>query len=545
MQLLLPVELVFKESFKVQSLLSQIAVEDAHIHHQLELELVVKSKSLNKVDLYFSPSLNRLEVAGAAQSAHRLFWGGLRRYFQCLAVDSCPIDELELHRVSLDRRYSHGESFILELHASLDNTLRRVEDDQWFNEQLAQKGPNGRIEMDNPFSAVFPFIVGPISQADYFVQQGESGLLLFSGNLLDQGEQWHIRREHQFLPIYLYFGDISVQRFEHGGISYVFSSLASRKEPSFRLHQKRELVSAVKAFFPESLAYPRRYMWIDYATNRSRTLSYAAPATMYINPRMWASESTLIQADIVVHEMIHQWTCTGLTRCWPKNYLVIESLTEYLTTRVLQDLGRFEKADIRSRRYRSFIETHESIRGLDATATNPDVYYFRNHSLFYRLEDLLGEEAFLAAIFDYLGDHYNQRSLVFMSDKGFIERLKARFPEHEGAIDFLMSTSEEFAFQVAGFEPVEQGVEYQIAVEHQEFIHGWTLDMAYSPRLQVRAELNGEPVATFECELDQEGCRLTVPTEVNHDCLVIDPFQMYFSLTPEYSRYCYQATSGA
>ncbi|WLD58609.1 hypothetical protein NFC81_02150 [Salinispirillum sp. LH 10-3-1] len=533
-QRVLPVEMAFKEPYQVRSLQSQITVEDQQIHHQLQLELVVNERNLSEIDLYFGPNLKHLEVAGAAQSVHQPFNFGWRRYLSCQQMAyGCPLTGFERYRLKLDRRYHQGEAFVVQMQALLVNELRRVEDTEWLDELVATNGLNGRLDLVNPFSALFPFISSTIPEADYWIQQGDSGLLFFAGNLLSQGEKWHIRREHQTLPLDLLYGDLQVQRFEHQGFSYFFSSLANRSQPDFHLQQKMELVASVKAFFPEPLAYRHNYMWVDYATNRARTHHSSASATMYINPSQWRLENTLMQAHIVAHEMIHQWTCTGLTHCWPHNYLVLESLTEYLTIRVLESIGRYKKADIRSIRYSAYLDHHESLRGLAATASNPQLYYFKNHSLFYRLEHLLGEDTFLAAIFDYLEQHYDRQSLEFMSDDGFIHTLKQRFPEYKDAIGFLMTTSEEFSFQVASQKQSERGIDYQIVVTHQEYIHGWPLDKAFTPWLQVQAEFDGQTVALLGCELRQDGCWLNVPFELEHDRLVIDPYRMYFDVRPE------------
>lgn len=533
-QPILPVELAFKEPYQVQSLQSHIAVEDEQIRHQLQLELVVSENGLSEIDLYLDSALRQLEVAGAAESVHQPFDIGLRRYIQCQRVAyGCPLAGFERHRVKLDRSYNPGETLVVQLQALLANELRRVEDSEWLRELVATQGLNGSLDLINSFGALFPFISSDIPQADYWIEQGNQGVLLFPGNLLTRGEQWHIRRENQTLPVEIFYGDLQVQQFEHQGIGYFFSSVASRPQPDFRMQKKMELMAAVKAFFPDSLAYRHDYMWVDYATNRARNRHSSASATMYINPVRWASESALMQAHIVVHEMIHQWTCAGLARCWPHNYLVMESLTEYLTTRVLQKTGRYGKADIRAMPYFTYLEHHESLRGLKATADNPHLFYYKNHSLFYRLENLLGEEDFLAAIFDYLDYHYGRQPLAFMSNDSFIQMLKQRFPEHEDAIEFLMTTSEEFDFKVARQEQSDRGTDYQIQVAHQEYIHGWPLDKAFTPWLQVKVERDQHPVALLDCELRQEGCRLTVPTELEHDRLVIDPYRMYFDIRPE------------
>lgn len=524
--------------FVIHELKSEINVSADSIEHRLVLQMEVLANISYQLDfhLHGQPELTLVN------SNHQLRLQPDFDSHLLLTNRGKPDVEKSHFRLRFDRPYRRGERFTLELHLSTDNNLTHIS--RHTSNQKAVNSDSDIRSLESSGQVLFPFIEGlftPIGKADYFIRGNDQHRIAFEGNVLSSGEQWHIQRHRQGFPQQLAYGDLQHQVLHWQGRRYHFVSTSQHPVTNDRQQQMAQLIEASLAFFAPHIPYESPYFYIDFSSNFDSSHAWARTNSMFLH---WQSHNSpeddlqLSRVHEVVHEAVHQWTCAGLARCANDNFLIRESITEYLTSIILAQNHWFPINELRGYRLEDYRLTHRTLRGLTATDNHKTIYYHKNHSLFYRLEALLGQEALVNAIMDYLQQHYDQQPIRLMSNQGLIKYLTRTFADQTAAILFLINHSEEFDFSVRGHQLTDQGTLYQIAMAYQEFKHQAAFPTHFSQSLDVAVLTEAGEQQLLSCTLSAEGCSLLVPTELNHKCVLLDPYFTYFDTNGSNVRYC-------
>lgn len=533
--------------------------DDNWIRQQLRFELEVSAESIDRLVLYFPDSLETLSFVDkdwSIKRQDRFFprlidrlcdWAenqGKTWYERLESNDYCKSFGLTRVQFMLDRAYLLGETLNFDIEVMLKNELKVINDYQ--NQQITIRQQGNELSFDESSLAnrqghLLPMGIGVIGFTEIIATQNSANKLLVVGEIRENSDSvYHVTRhnsEPMFFSSFIYGQGMELVNHTLDGLDIYFVYHESQRQNHLRERRTMDLIRLTFDYFEAILPYPDTYFWVDFSTN----IYGSGGGYAYGNGTSISTRETF-DDWVIVHEVVHQWTCVLIAYCEHENYIVQESLTQYLTTKILQSSGllaaRSAYWNYATNQY-IFHENPQFFHGRVAADTTLEVVYHKNLSLFYRLESIYGEQAFLTAIMDYITEHAaGTKDGKKMNNESFIAFLGNRFPEHKPTLNRLLTSSEAFEFSLASLVQTEQGWQYAIALDYQESTNNLAVDDVFEPWLEIEIEHNRQSVSLTGCTLTNTGCDIVVPSELEHTCIVVDPYNRYLALNGQNNRFC-------